>query len=101
MPYVREDVDAVDAAPDQTAEEKRGDEDDAVNQLVNGAGQLELVHEPVHVQGRRGELVEDKDWAVVVEEGTLCGSIISYALLLLLYTICSISLHLRSRERRQ
>lgn len=47
---VPEDEYRVDTAPDETAEEKGRDKDDAVDELVDATRHFQLVHEPVHVK---------------------------------------------------
>jgi hypothetical protein len=53
-----------------TAEEGRGEER-AVDSLVDGTGQVELVAEPVDVQKRTRKLVQEEDGRIVVEERAL------------------------------
>lgn len=58
-------------APDEAAGEEDEEEEEAVVQLEAGAGEIELVEEPVDVEERRGELVEDEGRGVEVDEGAL------------------------------
>jgi hypothetical protein len=74
---VAEDEDAVVGAPDQAAREKGTNEAESIDELVDGARQVQFVAEPVDVQERAGELEEDKDGCVVVDEGSLCFSRVS------------------------
>lgn len=59
------------SAPDETAAEEGREEHDAVVELGTGASHVELVEEPVEVQERRRELIEDEGAAVVVDERPL------------------------------
>lgn len=68
---VLEDVDGGDVAPDDAAGEEGEGQEGAVDGLVDAAGELELVAEPVDVEKGRGELVEEEDWCVEVDEGSL------------------------------
>jgi hypothetical protein len=68
---VAEDEDAVVGAPGQAAAEEGSYEAESVDELVDGARQVQFVAEPVDVQERAGELEEDKDRRVVVDEGSL------------------------------
>ena len=54
-------------SPDETAAGEGGDKEHAIVPLEFGAGELELVEEPVDVEEGRGELIEDEYGAVVVE----------------------------------
>lgn len=58
-------------SPNKTAGSKSANEDDAVDELRGRPGQAEFVHEPVDVEERGGELVEDEVEAVVVYEWAL------------------------------
>jgi hypothetical protein len=58
-------------APDKTATEEGGEEENAVGELEVGTGLVELVEEPVDVEERGGELIEDESWTVEVDEGSL------------------------------
>jgi len=69
--HVAEDVVGAVKAPHDAAAEKGAGQDGAVDGLVDGAGEVELVAEPVDVEEGRGELIEQEDWAVEVEEGSL------------------------------
>jgi len=64
-------------APAQAAEEEGEGEAGAVDGLVDGAGEVEFVAEPVDVEEGRGELVQEEDGGVVVEEGSLSIPMIS------------------------
>jgi hypothetical protein len=59
--------------PNEAAAEEGGEEGDAVVKLAPGARHVELVEEPVDVEEGGGELVEDENVRVVVEEGSLGG----------------------------
>lgn len=58
-------------SPNKTAGSKSANEDDAVDELRGRPGQAEFVYEPVDVEERGGELVEDEVEAVVVYEWAL------------------------------
>ena len=66
---VPDDADGAVRAPAQPGGEEHGDQRDAVVELRRGARHVQLVEEPVEVQERGGQLVEDEDGAVVVEDG--------------------------------
>lgn len=68
---VEDQVAAVIAPDNATAEEGRGEEC-AVDSLVDGACEVELVAEPVDVQERARKLVQKEHRGVVVEEWALC-----------------------------
>jgi hypothetical protein len=67
---IEDQVAAVVAPEDTTTEEGRGEER-AVDSLVDRAGEVELVAEPVDVQERTRKLVKKEHWRIVVEERTL------------------------------
>lgn len=71
FPDVSRDVVGLIGAPDQTAGEEDGEQDQAVVQLRSGAGHVQLVEEPVEVQKRGGQLVQDEGRAVIVDEWAL------------------------------
>ena len=58
-------------APDKTAAEEGGEEEDTVGELEVGTGFVELVEEPVNVEEGGGKFVEDEGWTVEVDEGSL------------------------------
>ena len=58
-------------APADAAEEEGEREQGAVDGLVDGAGEVELVAEPVDVEEGGAELVEEEDGAVEVDEWSL------------------------------
>lgn len=64
-------ADGLVGAPDEAAAEEGGEQDDAIIPLVFRAGQVQLVKEPVDVEKRGRELVENKCWAVKVKKGPL------------------------------
>jgi hypothetical protein len=68
---VGEDVDGGEVAPDDAAAEEGGCQKGAVDGLVDAAGELELVAEPVDVEEWGGELVEEEDGGVEIDEGSL------------------------------
>ena len=70
-PAVLVDAQGLVGAPQETAAEEGGEEEDAVVPLGAGAGHVELIEEPVEVEEGGGELVEDEGGAVVVHEGSL------------------------------
>jgi hypothetical protein len=59
-------------APDQTATEEGTEKKNAVDKLSSTTGHSQLVEEPVEIEERRGELVENERWPVVVHEWSLC-----------------------------
>jgi len=67
---VEDQVAAVVAPDNATAEEGRGEEC-AVDSLVDGAREVELVAEPVNVEERARKLVQKEHRGVVVEERAL------------------------------
>ena len=70
---VGEDTGGVVDAPEEAGGEEGGDEEDAVVELEGGAGEAELVEEPVDVEEGGGELVEDEGRGVEVEDRPLEG----------------------------
>lgn len=58
-------------APKESAAEKAGQEEDTVVPLGSRSGHVQLIEEPVEIQEGRGELVEDKCWAVEVDKWSL------------------------------
>lgn len=68
---VEDQVAAVVAPDNATAEERRGEEC-SVDSLVDGTCEVELVAEPVNVQERARKLVQKEHRGVVVEEWALC-----------------------------
>lgn len=68
---IEEDAQGGVGAPDEAAAEEGREEDDAIGELEIGAGEGELVEEPVDVEEGRRELVEDECGRVEVEEGSL------------------------------
>ena len=58
---IAEDDDGVPDAPDETAAEEDEDEAGAVDGLVDGAGEVEFVAEPVDVEEGAAEFVEEED----------------------------------------
>lgn len=70
-PEVAVDEDGGVGAPHQAAGEEGGDQHEAVVELGAGAGHAQLVEEPVDVEEGRGELPEDEDGTVVVDEWPL------------------------------
>ena len=72
--HVAEDPDGAVDAPDQAAAEECDDEEDAVDGLVDGAGEFELVAEPVDVEEGAAQLVEEEDGGGEVDEGALYPS---------------------------
>jgi len=64
-------ADGLVGAPDEAAGEEDEEEEEAVVELEAGAGEVELVEEPVDVEEGGGELVEDEGWGVEVDEGAL------------------------------
>jgi hypothetical protein len=70
-PDVAEDLDGLVGAPEEAAGHEGQEQEDAVDELQGGAGEGELVAEPVDVEEGGGELVEDEGWGVEVHEGAL------------------------------
>jgi hypothetical protein len=58
-------------APDKTTAEEGGEEENAVGELEVGTGLVELVEEPMDVEERGGEFIEDERWTVEVDERSL------------------------------
>ena len=58
-------------SPDETAAEEGKNESKSVVELPLGAGQTELVKEPVDVEEDRRKLPKNEGGAVVVDKGTL------------------------------
>ena len=70
-PDVAKDADGLVCAPEEAAGHECKEQEDTVDKLEGGAGERELVAEPVDVEEGRGELVEDERWCVEVHEGSL------------------------------
>ena len=70
-PDVAEDLDGLVGAPEEAAGHECQEQEDAVDELQGGAGEVELIAEPVDVEEGGGELVEDEGWGVEVHEGAL------------------------------
>lgn len=68
---ILEDQDAAVVAPDETAAEESRGKESTIDSLVDRAGEVELVAEPVNVQEGAGKLVQEEHRCVVVEEWTL------------------------------
>ena len=68
---IAEDQVAAVVAPDNATAEEGRSEECAVDSLVDGAGEVELVAEPVNVEERARKLVQKEDRSVVVEERAL------------------------------
>ena len=73
-PDILEDANGLIGAPEQATAEEASEEEHAIIPLRTGAGHVQLIEEPVKVEERRGELVEDKSRAVEVDKRTLYGS---------------------------
>ena len=58
-------------APKEAAGKERGEKQDAVIPLHAGAGEMQLVEEPVNIEKGRGELVENESRSVKIHEGAL------------------------------
>lgn len=58
-------------APYKTTAKEGGEEEDAVGELKVRTGLVELVEEPVDVEERGGEFIEDEGWSIEVDEGSL------------------------------
>ena len=70
-PNVLVNADRLICAPEQAAAEKAGEEKHAIVPLRSGAGHVEFIEEPVKIEERGGELVEDECGAVKVDEWSL------------------------------
>lgn len=64
---------AAPGAVDDTAGEEHAQKEHPVDKLRAGAGQADLVAEPVDIEEWRGELKEDKDGGVEIDERALWG----------------------------
>lgn len=71
LPHVHVDVCGLPGSPDETAEEEREEQQHPVVPLRTAAGHVDLVEEPVDVEERGRELVEDESRGVEVDEGSL------------------------------
>lgn len=71
VPNVLKDAPGLVGAPAETGAEEGDEQHDAVVPLQGAAREVELVAEPVHVKEWGRKLVEDEDWAVVVDEWSL------------------------------
>ena len=70
-PNVLIDADRLVCAPEQAAAEEAGEEKHAIVPLRSRAGHVEFIEEPVKIEERGGELVEDERRAVKVDERSL------------------------------
>lgn len=70
-PHVLVDAHRLIGAPQETAREEGGEQEDAVVPLGAGARHVQFVKEPVHVEERGRELVENKGRAVEVDKRPL------------------------------
>lgn len=68
---ILEDQDTAVVAPDETAAKEGRSEESTVDGLVDRAGEIELIAEPVNVQERARKLVQEEYRRIVVEERTL------------------------------
>lgn len=68
---VSENQDTAVVAPDEAAAEEGRGEESAVHSLVDRAGEVELVTEPVNVQEWARKLIQEEHRRIVVEERTL------------------------------
>lgn len=59
------------STPDEAARKKCGEESEAVVELNFGAGEVELVAEPVDIEEWGGEFEEDEGWGIEVDKGPL------------------------------
>lgn len=64
-------ADGLVGSPDEPTAEEGPKQDDAVVPLVFGARQVQFIEEPVDVEERGGEFVEDECGTVEIEEGSL------------------------------
>lgn len=69
--YIRHDQVAAPGTVNDAAGEKRAQEEEPINKLRTGAGQADLVAEPVDIEEWRGELKKDKYWGVEIDERAL------------------------------
>ena len=70
-PEVLVDAQGLVRAPEEAAAEEGGEQEDAVDELGHRAGHVEFVKEPVEVEERRRELVEDEGDGVEVDKWPL------------------------------
>ncbi len=70
-PDVLGDTDRLIGAPEQATAKEAGEEEHAVVPLGSGAGHVQFIEEPVKVEERRGELVEDEGGAVEIDKRSL------------------------------
>jgi hypothetical protein len=73
LPYVVVDEDGLIRSPDKTRQEERGEQRDAIVELCGRACEPEFVEEPVDVEERRREFIQDEAEAVVVGERFLAA----------------------------
>lgn len=71
--YIRHDQVAAPGAVDDAAGEEHAQKEDPVDELRAGAGQADLITEPVDIEEWRGELKEDKYGGVEIDERALWG----------------------------
>ena len=71
MPDIRIHIRILISAPYQSAAPEAYEEDDAIDELRSRASHPKLIHEPMEVQGRGGELIQHEVDAVVITKGTL------------------------------
>jgi hypothetical protein len=71
---ILEDDDRVISTPQDAAAEEGGEKTQAVDELDSPAGEVEFIAEPVDVEEGGGELEEDEDWSVEVDEWALYQS---------------------------
>ena len=70
-PHVLVDANGLVGSPEETAAEKRDEEQDAIVPLRKRAGHTELVEEPVEIEEGGREFVQDECWAVEIYKGPL------------------------------
>lgn len=70
-PDIGIDAEGLVGAPHEATAKEGGEEEDTVVPLGLGAGHVEFVEEPVEVEKRGGELVEDECRAVEIDKGSL------------------------------
>lgn len=71
---VVENVEGTVQAPDDTTTEESGCQENAIDSLIGGTGQIQLITEPMNVQEWRRKLVEQEDGSIEVNKRSLKSS---------------------------
>lgn len=74
--HVEKDIIAVVETPDDPAAEESAGEECTVDGLVDGAGEIKLVAEPMDVKEGAAKLVKQEDRTVVIDERSLQNGIL-------------------------